>query len=291
MRCAVKDEGTVPIVEPSLAKGSRDGVNTPGNDCVAGWGRRSRLRTRSLIAALTVVAAIVAPACATDDLKELAEASIGQFGGERGQIVLLLHPGAPRDVLRVYVEEIVGGATREGALLKVFVLIGGSAAAMVEVPLSDAAGKGDFYPSAHNSEGWKAEAEAFRTAAMNDITPHLVAPPGSDVTGSDLLGALLLGVTEIRSLTVGEGDRRIVLITSGGVHRTTQLDLVAAEITPSNAEQLARTATHFSPGELGIEIEIRGAGRFEGIHPPVDPVFAQGVIAFWGAVCPGCDIH
>ncbi len=243
---------------------------------VTGW--RARAKTT---AALTCLALSVSCASAA----RVARRSMGDPALTRGRMVLIIQPGlAEPDRLRADLEPIVSKAVADGARLRAFSLNGGSAAAMKEIPFTDRAGGGDFYPSGRNDGAWEADGEAFEAAALAELDPYLYPDQTLDATGADLTGSLVVGLAKVRIMD-GEGDLRVVLVTGGGgVHRTAQLDLVTAALTPANAAELA---LRVPPIDISpVAVDVIGVGRFEGIA--VDPVFTAGVQAWWHLVCPEC---
>jgi hypothetical protein len=85
----------------------------------------------------------------------------------------------------------------------------------------------------------------------------------------------------------GSGALQVVVITGGGVQRTEQLDLIAAHVSPSNAAALAAKVPEIVTD--GVHVQMVGVGQFPGM--PVDPVFADGVSAWWHDVCPQCQFR
>jgi hypothetical protein len=252
--------------------------------------RRRRAKHRSALVAgalLTPVllgsAACGAPAAAIKGLNEAR----GQFTGSQGRIVLVIDPGvAPPQLLRRDLDPVIAQAATDGARVQALVLNGGSAASMTNVGFSAAAGGGDFYPPGANPAAWRLTATNFANAALEDLAPALTPDPALAATGNDLAGAVQVAITAVQEMP-GSGPLQVVVITGGGVQRTAQLDLIAAHVSPSNAAALAEKVPPITPD--GVDVEMVGVGQFPGM--PVDPVFADGVAAWWHDVCPQCQFR
>jgi hypothetical protein len=252
--------------------------------------RFQRARHSSALVASTLLAPVMllsaacgAPAAAIKGLNEAR----GQFTGPQGRIVLVINPGvAPQQLLRSGLDPVIAQAATDGARVQALVLNGGSAASMVNVGFSAAAGGGDFYPPGANPAAWRLTATNFASAAMVDLGPALTPDQALAATGNDLAGALQVALTTVREMP-GSGPLQVVVITGGGVQRTAALDLIAAQVSPANAAALAQKVPPITPD--GIDVEMVGVGQFPGM--PVDPVFADGVAAWWHDLCPQCQFR
>jgi hypothetical protein len=206
-------------------------------------------------------------------------------GSVRTHVVLIIHRGEAglEQVLRD-TEEAVLAAASEGGRLDVYLLDSGSAASMRRIDLSERVNGGDFRLKGANDRFRMAEARRYTYLTMSELEP-LIAQARTSPTGADLFGAVPAGVDAVGRTAAGEG--RVVLVTGGGVHRTAALDLVAADVTPETAAQVA---AQIPPLELpaGIGVEIYGVGRFEGAATPVLPRFAAGVTIVWETWCHEC---
>jgi hypothetical protein len=225
---------------------------------------------------LAVAAGLLAAGC-TD-----AEAT------HRSHVVLIIHRGEAglEQVLRD-TREAVSEAAGEGALLEVYLLDSGSAASMTRVELSEEVNGGDLVLTGANDVFREAEARRYTDLLMSELEP-LIAQAQVSPTGADLFGAVPAGVDAVQRSSGQEGrEGRVVLVTGGGVHRTAELDLVAAGLT---AETAAQITARIEPLDLppGVRVEIYGVGRFEGAVAPVDPGFAEGVGLVWKGWCPQC---
>lgn len=205
------------------------------------------------------------------------------------RVVLIVHKGdADAAQVRRDVQEVVAAAAHGGARLEVYALDSGSAASMSQVPLSDRANSGNLVLTGENRAYRDQEALRYTELVMRDLD-LLFDTAASSPTGSDLMGAVDFGVMAVDSLP-GDGPATVSVITGGGVHRTGALDLVAAEVSPENAGQVAAEVEPLDvPAD--VVVELRGVGRFEGATPPVDPRFAAGVRAFWEALCRRCVLQ
>lgn len=230
--------------------------------------------------------AILGGAACDGVVKQAEEAVTGNPQVDGGRLALIVQPAAAGDEqLLVDVRPVISDAARRGARVRVFVLSGGSAAAMREIRLSDEAGGGDFTPQGRNTNAWQASAEHFEEAAMADLVPALEPDQTLEPTGADLIGAVRRGISIVQAMA-GSGPFKVVLVAgAGGVQRSVEVDLVApVPVTTANAADLARLVPVIDAGT--VSVEIIGMGRFEGIA--VDPRFAEGVTAWWHAVCPAC---
>jgi hypothetical protein len=200
--------------------------------------------------------------------------------------VLIVHRGES-DVAQVRrdVQEVVAAAAGDGARIEVYALESGSAASMSQVPLSDEVNGGNLVLTGQNQAYRNQEARRYTELVLRDLDPLLDTTPSSP-TGSDVIGSVGFGVGAVRSLS-GAGPASVSVITGGGVHRTGALDLVAVQVSPENAAQVAASVPGLDiPSD--VVVELRGVGRFEGAIPPVDPQFAAGVRAFWEELCREC---
>lgn len=210
------------------------------------------------------------------------------FHGKRGRVVLVVNPGGSLTQVEQDADAVVTDAAKAGASLKIFLIASGSAASMVPVELPNGAGSGNFFPNGANDEVRRAQSSNYASVAIASVNSAIEKSPASR-TGADLLGALRKGIDEVRRLD-GVGLRTVVLVTYGGVHRAAGLDLIATRPSEQNARQLARRSGRIEP-PFGVAVDVRGVGRFEGAEPPIDPGFANGVVAFWHAVCARCDVE
>ena len=72
----------------------------------------------------------------------------GLFGGDRGRVVMILERGwADEGQLLGTAQPVIAQAARDGAVLRAFVLNGGSVAALRAVPFGEQAGWWEFSPS------------------------------------------------------------------------------------------------------------------------------------------------
>ncbi len=219
----------------------------------------------------------------SERIKEVVGEAAGEFRGDRPRTVLVIQTGGAASPARLLAdaEPVLAETAREGGAVRVLVLSSGSAASMTEVRLPRG---GDFTPVGRNQAAWTKEAQDYADAADREVDAALQRAAGNSPTGADLVGAVTRGVAVAREMP-GDDDapRQVVLVTGGGVHRTARLDLVAENVTPSTASALAARAGSIDPGE--VTVALMGVGRFDGVVPPVDPVFADGVRAFWERVC------
>ncbi|MGH9230735.1 MAG: hypothetical protein ACRD07_18740 [Acidimicrobiales bacterium] len=205
------------------------------------------------------------------------------------RVVLIVHVGdADPGQIRGDVRDLVMAAAHDGARLEVYALDSGSAASMSQVVLSDEANGGNFVLTGGNQRYRDQEALRYADLVMRDLDALFDTATASP-TGADVIGAIVYGVAAVDRLP-GDGSATVSLITGGGVHRTRALDLVAEEVSPENAAEVASRVEPLAV-PAGVVVEVRGVGRFEGAIPPVDPQFAQGVRMFWEVLCPSCRFH
>lgn len=246
---------------------------------------RQKHRAKKIAAGLLVGTAAIT-GCSGDVSERVTKVvggAAGQFQGDGRRTVLVIETGGGASPARLLAdaEPVLEETARAGGTVQALLLGSGSAASMTKVPLSN---DGDFAPLGRNQGAWTKEAQDYADAAVREVDAALQRAAGNSPTGADLVGAVTRGVAVAREMP-GNDDapRQVVLVTGGGVHRTARLDLVAENVTPSTAPALAARAGSIDPGE--VTVTLMGVGRFDGVVPPVDPVFADGVRAFWERVC------
>jgi hypothetical protein len=204
----------------------------------------------------------------------------GQDRREHGQLAVAVDLGDSAPAARGALDDVVEDAAGRGAAIRVWVLDSASAASMEEVVFGDEAGGGDFKGTANNDPGREAQSDALAAAARAELSAHLDGIEPAD--GADLLGALERVIVEAANMD-REGEREAVLLTGGGVQRTSSLDLFGdvgpEEWDPAIAGLVARL-----PSEE-VKVTIVGVANFEGVSPPPADAFVNRVEAFWGSVC------
>lgn len=211
----------------------------------------------------------------TDQVKDVVETPANQSAPRLGVVV---HGGLDHDGVKNTVHQIIENQVNARGSLGIQVMgSDGSAATMTKLEIGEQGFLGGREETADENEQkrieYKAEAESLVDQAL-DFEP--------DETGlADLLQALVRAVEAAERLD-GRGNRRAILVTGGGVHRTTSLDFYA-ELQPADwAPTVAEIVKQI--GDTEVSIEIVGVAQFaSGANP--DLQLTSRVNQLWDDVC------
>ena len=184
------------------------------------------------------------------------------------------------------VEPVVWHAAEEGAVIEVFIVSSGVAAAMTPVPL-EAANNGVLRDNGKSEDAWKKEAAAYAPSVLNAIE-NAILEVEQDPTGTDLYGAVALAAKRVQQL---EGTNRpeVILVTGGGIHRTSTFDMVNVDYATTDPADLIRTLEPIDAPS--VSIQVLGAGNFANVSPAPDQVWVTGIASTWEEFCNSTNTH
>lgn len=246
-------------------------MRTPNSPTIAA---ARRLGTRSPVLATVLLAGLIAllAGCGGNGITSAAKTfAVGPPDDEGLRRTIIVDPGyhSP-SMVEKRVESVVADSAAAGHRIRIAIVGSGNSSAWTPV---DLANDGDLRREARNSHGRSEEQSANVEAVMADVRTAL-ARFSNDGTGADLFGALARAVAD------PVGAAQVVLITGGGVHQSSELDIIAgygevADLLP------------WIPAVVGTETDvfILGAADFSGVSeaPPID--FTDAVATLWQEAC------
>ncbi|GAB3601548.1 hypothetical protein GCM10027586_04420 [Kineococcus gypseus] len=190
-------------------------------------------------------------------------------------------------------------AVREGMDTELWLLHGPSAAGARQVVFSEQAQGGKFHAVGANPSAWersivatlqqaRAEAaQALEQAGVDGDTAdsHTV---GNGDGGADPVGLVRRSIARAQAMP-SKGPRLVSVVVAGGAQRTAELDVVAQGLTVTTASELASRLPTIDTAD--VQVQILGVGSYPGSQYAVDPQFADALMPFWRALCPGCDVQ
>lgn len=186
---------------------------------------------------------------------------------------VIIDPGyQPLDRVLKTTEAVVEDSAGAGHRLSIRLVDGGNASSLRDVDLSSV-NDGDLRREASNGPGRNEEAERNAEAVTGIVRAELAdfAYTGS---GADLFGAI------DRTAAGRLAPDQIVLITGGGVHQTSELNLVA------DYQQVAEL-THTIPVLTApdTDLVVIGVADFTGTETTPTIEFTDAVTELWEAAC------
>jgi len=176
------------------------------------------------------------------------------------------------------IESVVTDSAAAGHRIRIAIVGSGNSSAWTPVDLSAAKG-GDLRREARNSHGRSVEQRANVETVMAEVRTAL-AESRNDGTGADLFGAIERAVSD------PVGASQVVLITGGGVHQSSELDIISGytdveDLLPSIPEVIG----------ANTDVFILGAADFSGVAeaPPID--FTDAVATLWQEACRQWDLR
>ena len=235
---------------------------------------RNRARSRILPAVSLASLLVLLIGCSGSEIAAGAKSfAVGPAGDEGLRRTIIVDPGYHSlTMVEKRVESVIADSAAAGNRVRVVIVGSGNSSAWTPVDLS-AVNDGDLRRHATNSHGRSEEARANVDAVMTEVRTALAAF-SSDGTGADLFGAIRRAVSDPVAVP------QVVLITGGGVHQSSDLDIIAgytevADLLPS------------IPAVVGpdTDVFILGAADFSGVPeaPPID--FTDAVATLWQEAC------
>ena len=170
------------------------------------------------------------------------------------------------------VESVIADSAAAGNRIRVVIVGSGNSSAWTPVDLSAAKG-GDLRRHAGNGHGRSEEQRINVDAVMAEVRTAL-ASFSSDGSGADLFGAIQRAVSD------PVGAPQVVLITGGGVHQSSDLDIIAGYT--EVADLLPSIPAVVGPG---TDVFILGAADFSGVPEAPSIHFTDAVATLWHEAC------
>ena len=238
-----------------------------------------RLRARSPILVALSLATLIALLAGCDAKSGAKSMVVGPSEDKGLGRTIVVDPGYQSlSMVEKRVESVIADSAAAGNRIRIVIVDSGNSSAWTPVDLS-AANDGDLRRTASNSHGRSKEQRNNVDTVMAAVRSAL-ASSSSDGTGADLFGA-------IRRAVKNSETRQVVLITGGGVHQSSDLDMIAAyhDMIAGHtelADLLPSIPTVVGPD---TEVFVLGAGDFSGVPeaPPID--FTEAVATLWQEAC------